>query len=227
MAKNNNDGRFFACAPVYLPKAMPLTELPDARKTICIALYGEGEDFFTLKGVVEGLLDALKCDVEPAYVKSEKTYMHPTRAAELVLSGKNAGCFGELNPILAEKLGIDKRVYVAELDFGVIAQSVNDKTSFKAIAKYPSVERDLALLADVELTNAQIIECIKTSNVKNMESVEIFDVYTGANLPAGKKSMAYRIKFTALDRTLSVEDVEKYVNKILRNLKERLNIEIR
>ena len=83
------------------------------------------------------------------------------------------------------------------------------------------------MLADVDTTNAEIIACIKSVNNKNMESVELFDVYTGANLPAGKKSMAYRIKFTALDRTLSVEDVEKYVAKILRTLKEKLDIEIR
>jgi len=225
--KSNPCGRFFEYASVYLPKNMPLTELPDEKKVICLASYGADEDFYTLKGVVEGLIAQLKCDAEVTFKHADKCYMHPSRTAEVLLNGITCGYFGELSPVQAEKLGIDKRVYIAELDFAALEGFVNDRITFKAIAKYPSVERDLALLVDKDVCNADLINCIKTSNAKNMESVELFDVYTGANLPEGKKSMAYRIRFTALDRTLSVEDVEKYVSKILRSLKEKLNIEIR
>lgn len=225
--KNNNEGRFFEYAAVYLAKELPLKELPDERKKICLVCYGENEDFYTIKGVVEKLLSALKCKSGPVFEKDNIVYMHLGRTAKVSLNGENIGFVGELNPVLTEKLGVDKRIYVAELDFAMIQNNIDEKIAFKQIAKFPSVERDLALLADKTATNAEIIACIKNSGVKNMESVELFDVYEGKNLPEGKKSMAYRIKFTCLDRTLSVEDVEKYVGKILRNLKEKMGIEIR
>ena len=225
--KNNYDGRFFEYASVYLAKELPLKELPEERKKICLVCYGLLESFYTLKGVVEKLLSSLKCKSEPVFEKTNIAYMHPGRTAEISLGGKNIGFMGEISPVFAEKLGIDKRIYVAELDFSTISEDIDEKISFKPIAKFPSVERDLALLVDKTATNAEIIDCIKNSGVKNMESVELFDVYEGIILPEGKKSMAYRIKFTCLDRTLSVEDVEKYVGKILKNLKEKLGAEIR
>ncbi|MBQ9480659.1 MAG: phenylalanine--tRNA ligase subunit beta, partial [Clostridia bacterium] len=225
--KNNNEGKFFEYAAVYLPKALPLKELPEERRTVGLVAYGEGVDFFAMKGDIEEIFACINCRADISYDKEDISYMHPGRTAVIKMNGEKVGYFGEINPVLAEKLGAEKRIYAAEIDFGAVEKFVCDKISFKAIAKFPSVERDFALLADKSVTNAQIIDCIKSSNVKNMESVELFDVYTGINLPVGKKSMAYRIKFTALDRTLSVEDVEKYSAKILRNLKEKLDIEIR
>ena len=225
--KNNAEGQFFEYAPAYIAKEVPLEDLPEERKTVCLASYGDKVDFFTMKGDIEQLFGALKCKAEITFKPASIGYMHPTRTAEIEMNGEKVGYLGEFHPVLAEKLGSDKKIYVAELDFRRVAEFACEKIAFKAIAKYPSVERDFALLADKDITNAQIIECIKSANIKNMESVELFDVYNGANLPIGKKSMAYRIRFTALDRTLSVEDVEKYVGKILRNLKEKLDIEIR
>ena len=111
--------------------------------------------------------------------------------------------------------------------FGEIEQFIAEKTVFKAIAKYPSVERDLALLADNEITNAEIIDCIKTSNVKNMESVELFDVYTGSNLPAGKKSMAYSLSFRDKERTLTDNEVNAAMDKVRSRLAAELNVELR
>ncbi|MBQ7164998.1 MAG: phenylalanine--tRNA ligase subunit beta, partial [Clostridia bacterium] len=210
-----------------LPQALPLKELPEERRTVGLVAYGEGVDFFTMKGDIEEIFACINCRADLSYDKEDISYMHPGRTAVIKMNGEKVGYFGEINPVLAEKLGAEKRIYAAEIDFGAVEKFVCDKISFKAIAKFPSVERDFALLANKSVTNAQIIDCIKSSNVKNMESVELFDVYTGINLPVGKKSMAYRIKFTALDRTLSVEDVEKYSAKILRNLKEKLDIEIR
>ena len=204
-----------------------LKELPEERRTVGLVAYGEGVDFFAMKGDIEEIFACINCRADISYDKEDISYMHPGRTAVIKMNGEKVGYFGEINPVLAEKLGAEKRIYAAEIDFGAVEKFVCDKISFKAIAKFPSVERDFALLANKSVTNAQIIDCIKSSNVKNMESVELFDVYTGINLPVGKKSMAYRIKFTALDRTLSVEDVEKYSAKILRNLKEKLDIEIR
>ncbi len=225
--KNNLEGKFFEFAPVYLAKSLPLDELPEEKKTVCLVAYGDDVDFFTLKGDVEEVFRALNCTAEREYIKEEISYMHPTRTAAIQMGGAVVGYLGELNPSLAESLDIDKRIYLAELDFSVMEQYAEDSIKFKAVAKYPSVERDLALLADKKITHAQILNCIKSVNITNMESVELFDVYTGVNLPNNKKSMAYRIKFTAQDRTLNVEDVEKYVAKILKKLKEELDIEIR
>ena len=225
--KNNLEGKFFEYAPVYIPKALPLTELPDERMTVCLAAFGEGVDFFTVKGDIEEVFDAVNCREERKYVNANICYMHPTRTAEIFIGGEKAGYVGEISPLIAEKNDIDKRVYIAELDFGVLQKFADDRKVFRAIAKFPSVERDFAFLVDSGITNSEIISCIRSVNIKNMESVELFDVYNGSNLPAGKKSMAYRIRFTALDRTLNVEDVEKYAAKILNKLKTELGIEIR
>lgn len=218
--KKNLDGRLFELAKTYRPKTLPLEELPEEKLYLSLGVFGEDEDFFTLKGVIEGLFDILHVNSRVDYVRSERKYLHPTRGADIMVDGTCIGYIGQLSPIIAKKIDLDKKVYVAELNYDKLITYASGKTFFKAIAKYPSVERDLALVMDEEITNAEVIDAIKARANKSLVSVELFDVYRGEGIEEGKKSMAYRLTFTALDRTLSVEEVDGYVGKILNNLKQ-------
>ncbi len=224
--RKNLDGRLFELAKTYIPHSLPLTELPEEKNSLCLAIFGENEDFYTLKGVVESMLNLMQCSNAVEYNKSQRKYLHPTRGAELIIDGENFGYLGELHPEIAEKLGIDKRVYVAEIKYEDLKDRLTRKIYFKSVPKYPSVERDLALVMDDAVTNAEVVNCIKYRANKSLVSVKLFDVYKGVGVPEGKKSMAYRLTFVALDRTLSVEEVDGYVGRILNNLKQ-INVELR
>lgn len=225
--KKNLNGRLFEFAKEYHPIELPLTELPIQEDCIALGMFGDGEDFFTIKGVVEGLLFAIKATFKVDFIKCERSFMHPTRSAEVVIGNKSIGYIGELNPIIAEKLGIDKRVYIGEIKYSQIAKMLNRKLNYKAISKYPSVERDLALVMDNSVTNAQTIKYIKKFADKTLHNIEIFDIYTGGQLAEqGKKSMAYHLTFAMPDRSLTLEEVDKTVGKILNNLKN-VGIELR
>ena len=153
--------------------------------------------------------------------------MHPTRSAEVVIGNKSIGYIGELNPVIADKLGIDKRVYVGEIKYHQISKMLNRKLNYKAISKYPSVERDLALVMNKEVTNGETMRYIKKFADKTLQNIEIFDIYTGGQLAeSGKKSMAYHLTFAMPDRSLTLEEVDKTVNKILNQLKN-VGIELR
>ena len=217
--KKNLSGRLFEFAKEYKPKALPLTELLNENECISLGVYGEDEDFFTLKGVVEGLLTSLHASFKVDYVKCNRGFMHPTRSAEIVIGNRSVGFIGELNPIVTEKLGTDKRIYVGEIFYSVISTMLNKKPQFKAFPKYPSIERDLALVMDKSVTNGETVRCIKKFSDKSLIDVKLFDIYEGGQLLEGKKSMAYHLTFSLLDRSLTQEEVDANVNKILNGLK--------
>ena len=145
--------------------------------------------------------------------------MHPTRSAEIVIGNKSIGYLGELNPLILEKLGVKMRILVAEINYNTISKMLNKKTLFKQFAKFPSVERDLALVMDKSVTNGETLKLIKKFSDKSLVSVDLFDIYEGEQLETGKKSMAYRLTFSLLDRSLTMEEVDESVNKILAGLK--------
>lgn len=218
--KKNLEGRLFEYAKVYLPHSLPLTELPAENARIAIAAFGDNEDFFTLKGTIDSLLDVLHFGKPYEYAKVTLPYMHDGKSAEIVCDGKRLGVLGELHPALYEKLGIDKRVYVAELDYDLIDSMISGRVYFAPISKFPSVERDLALVCDEDTPNALIEKLIRERGGKNLQSVELFDVYKGKGIDDGKKSMAYRLTFSSLEKTFGEGEVDAFIKKILRHLDE-------
>ncbi len=223
--KKNLSGRLFEFAKTYNPKSLPLEELPVENEVLALGMFGN-EDFFTIKGVVEGLFETLGATFKVDFVKCLRNFMHPTRSAEIVIGNKSIGYIGELNPLIGAKYGIDKRVYVGEIKYGVISKMLNRKLLFKPFAKYPSVERDLALVMDKSVTNGETIKIIKKNADKSLVSVELFDIYEGNQVADGKKSMAYHLTFSLLDRSLTLEEVDGTVSKILEGLK-KANITLR
>ena len=216
--RKNNDGKLFELAKVYIPEKLPLEKLPDEKTHLMLAEFGEKADFFNLKGAIEELLSVLKCKVKAKYVKGETPYLHPGRNADIYLGDKKIGNIGELHPLYGEKLGAQQRIVIAELDFDIIDEFTGGKIAFSPISKFPSVERDLALVCKAETTNAEIETLIKERGGKNLISVEIFDVYTGTGVEQGYKSVAYRLTFSSLEKTFGEGEIDSIIKKILYNL---------
>lgn len=216
--KKNESVRLFEIAKTYIPKELPLNELPTQNDCLSIGMYGQGEDFYTTKGVVEGLFEAIRASFKVDYTKCDLPFMHPTRSANIVIGNRVIGYIGELNPKTCEKCGIEKRVYVGEIKYSEISNMLNRKLKYSPIGKFPSVERDLALVMDESVKNGDVLRILKRGADKSLKSVELFDIYVGDQLEHGKKSMAYRLTFNLFERSLTLEEVDGFIAKILENL---------
>ena len=210
--------RLFEISKRFIPKALPLTEQPLEIPSLAIGMYGSEEDFFTLKGVVESLFADF--GVVADYTASTEPYLHPGRQAEALYNDAKLAVFGEVHPDVAAAFDMPVRIYVAEVDLQALFAIERPRTLYKALPRFPAVERDLALLCDVAMPVATIEKIIRQAGGKLLEQVELFDVYQGAQIEAGKKSVAYSLKFRAADRTLSDEDIDPALTKIFAKLKE-------
>ncbi len=225
--RKNFDGRLFELAKVYHPNGLPLTQLPTEENILCLALFGEKEDFFTTKSVVCGLLGSFCYGAKVEYRVSGKSFMHPTRSADLFVEGEYLGVLGQLSPIVCAKIGIDKDVYVAEINYEKLKQCFNDKVVFKPISKFPSVERDLAVIVDENVLCGNLVDAIKSVAGAILDDVSVFDVYRGDQVENGKKSIAFNLIYLSQERTLNVEEVDASIKKILKKLKDDFNAELR
>lgn len=225
--RKNLEGRLFELAKVYNPKDLPLTELPTEKTNLSFAVFGKNEDFFTAKGVVEGVLNNFCCGVQFKFVPCDMASMHPTRSAYVLADGKIVGYFGQVNPLICDKLDIDKEVYAGELFYDELEKLFNAKIIFKPISKFPTIERDLAISVDDEVNCDKIIDVIKANAGEFIDDVKLFDIYKGNQIEAGKKSMAFNLLFLSHDRTLNVEEIDTAVQNILKALREQLNAELR
>lgn len=231
LKKGNGAGRLFEMAPVYLPKSLPLTERPHERQTLCMGVFGPGEDFFTVKGAMEALAASL--GLAFTYERETETaWLHPGIAASVWCKGKRLGVFGKLsNEINAElKIAKDEKenqnIYLAELDYEALSACVEGELHYQPISPYTPVKRDLALVCDEAVTCGAIEDAIRSASPL-VTGVELFDVYRGKNLGEGKKSMAFSLVLADPAAELDAEQVDRAIKKILGNLKYKLGIEIR
>ena len=231
LKKGNGAGRLFEIAPVYLPKSLPLTERPHERQTLCMGVFGPGEDFFTVKGALEALAASL--GLAFTYERETATpWLHPGIAASVWCKGKRLGVFGKLsNEINAElKIAKDEKenqnIYLAELDYEALSACVEGELHYQPISPYAPVKRDLALVCDEAVTCGAIEDAIRSASPL-VTGVELFDVYRGKNLGEGKKSMAFSLVLADPKAELDAEQVDRAIKKILGNLKYKLGIEIR
>ena len=197
------DIRLFETGRAYLP-ADEVGELPDERKYICVALCGEN-DFFSIKGVVENLLDAFGIR-SIRFMAEASEYYHPGRKASVYAGGEKLGELGEMHPDVCAAFDIGKRVYIAELDLRKLCDASDDVVKYEPLPRYPAVERDIALIVNADVPAGDLLDCIRVSAGPHFESAALFDVYTGDKLGAGKKSLAYTIVLRAKDRTLLDEE---------------------
>ena len=227
LKRKNYEGRLFELAKIYIPEKLPLENLPEERNSLAFAIFGENEDFFTTKGVVEGLINNFCFGKNACYKVSDKKFMHPTRSADVYVENKKVGFFGQLCPEVVEKLGVEGSIYVGELDYDLFASEFNDKIVFKPLSKYPVVERDLAVVVDDSVSCESVMLAIKKSGSALLDGVKLFDVYKGTNVPVGKKSLAFNLTFLSYERTLNVEEIDEAVKNILNELRTTLGAQLR
>ena len=233
--KNESVG-IYEIAPVYKPKSLPITELPDQELYVSGLLYGKrpgGEwpntaqpyDFYDVKGLVEAVLTGLgiHADLEV----SDFAPLHPGKAAQFVKDGKVLCRFGELHPKAMDNYDVAGPVYLFEMSLTQLLPMVNLLPDYHKVAKFPASSRDLAFLAPLSVTNAAIVDVIKADGGPHLEGVHLFDMYTGKQVPRGFKSLAYALVFRSEEGTLTDSDIQEPVDAIIADLKEKLGCELR
>lgn len=224
--RRNKNVRLYELGNVYLAKELPLTELPDERMKFTLGMYGDG-DFFTMKGVVELFLQKIGMRDRAEYrTDHKKPYYHPGRQADIWYHGELIGNIGEIHPSVAKNYGIGDRVQVAVLDLKTIVPMTSFDYKFVPIAKYPAVSRDLSMIVPKHITNAEIEDSIEKNAGDILENCSLFDIYEGAPIMPGFKSMAYSLSFRHQDKTLKESEITEAMEKILSGLKE-MGIELR
>ncbi len=222
----NKDVRLYELANIYLPKELPLTELPDERMQLTLGMYGKG-DFFDMKGCVESVLDRLGIQGQVTWEPDEsRTYLHPGRRADIRIAGKTVGFTGMIHPEVADNYGLGSETYVAVLDVELLAENAVFDTKYKGVAKFPAITRDISLVMKKGILAGQVEEIIRKNGGKLLEKYHLFDVYEGENVGEDEKSLAYSIRFRASDRTLEDKDVTPVMDKILGKL-ETLGVKLR
>ncbi len=224
--RRNKNVRLYEIGNIYLPKALPVTELPEERTQFTLGMYGEG-DFFTMKGVVEEFFDKAGLHKKIGYdPNAGKSFLHPGRQANIIYRGNVVGYLGEIHPAVADNYAIGERVYIAVIDMPFIVEYASFDRKYTGIAKYPAVTRDISMLMKKEILVGQIEEIIEKKGGKLVESYHLFDIYEGSQIAEGYKSVAYSIVFRAADHTLEDKEVNAAMEKILTAL-ESLGISLR
>ncbi|MCI5936504.1 MAG: phenylalanine--tRNA ligase subunit beta [Eubacterium sp.] len=222
----NKNVRLYELANVYLPKALPLTELPDERMMLTLGMYGKG-DFFDMKGCVESIFKKIGVKEYVSYEPNDdRPFLHPGRRADILIGEDCVGFLGEVHPEVADNYGIGTKAYVAVLDVEILAKKANFDVKYKGVVKFPAVTRDISLVMKKDVLAGQVEDVIRKSAGKHLEDYHLFDVYEGENVGADEKSLAYSIRFRASDRTLEDKDVTKAMEKILKKL-ETLGVTLR
>ncbi|MEF9939388.1 MAG: phenylalanine--tRNA ligase subunit beta [Clostridium sp.] len=224
--RRNKDVRLYEMATVYLPKELPLQDLPDERLQFTLGMYGSA-DFFTMKGVIEEFFEKVGMRKKPHYDPAAgKVFLHPGRQASILYEGTVVGYLGEVHPDVADTYKIGEKAYVAVLDMPLVVPFATFAHKYTGIAKYPSVTRDLSMVMKKEILAGQVEDVFAQRGGKILESYNLFDIYEGSQITAGYKSVAYSITFRAKDHTLEDQEVNTVMNKILNGL-QGLGIELR
>lgn len=231
LKRGNSEGRIFELGNIYMPKQQPVTELPNEIMHLGFAAFGADEDFFTVKGAVEALGEAF--GLEFTFERAEDIpYLHPGIAAYILCDGERIGSFGKIANVITRELDLPKDskenqiIFLGEIEYEKLAGHMTDTLRYKPISEHPVVYRDLSLFVDESVECGSIVSEIKKA-CKQVGSVDLFDIYRGKQIGEGKKSMTFKIAFLANDKALEPSDVDRFVKKILGNLKHNLNIEMR
>ncbi len=229
LKKGNNEGRIFEISNIYVPREGG--ELPDERPHLGFAAFGDREDFFTVKGTVEALGKALGLDFDVERA-TDVPWLHPGIAAYVLCEGERIGCFGKLANEVTGELKLHKdaksnhKIFLGEIDYPTMMSHMAASFRYRPLSAFPSVIRDLALTVSEETPCGDLMHEIARACPK-VSDVELFDIYRGEQIGEGRKSMAFKITFEADDKPLLPEELDKYIKKILGNLKFKLGAEIR
>ena len=224
--RRNKDVRLYEMGNIYLPKQLPLIELPEERMQLTLGMYGDG-DFFTMKGVVEELLYQTglrkKAEYDP---HADLPFLHPGRKAEIVYDGTVIGYLGEVHPNVAANYAIKERVYIAVIDMPEIVARASFDYKYEGITNFPVSSRDLSMVVPKNILVGDIEKVFEKNGGKYLENYELFDVYEGEQIEKGFKSVAYSLKFRGKDKNLEENDITSAMDKILSGLKN-IGIQLR
>ena len=224
--RRNKNVRLYELGNIYLPKQVPVTELPDERMQFTLGMYGDG-DFYTMKGVIEEFLYKVGMRKKPEYdPNAGRPYLHPGRQANVIYDGTVIGYLGEVHPTVAANYNMKDRVYIAVIDMPEIVSRATFDRKYEGIAKFPAATRDISMLVPKEILAGDIEKVFDEKGGKNLESYQLFDIYEGAQIRGGYKSVAYSLVFRAKDRNLEEADISGAMDKILKAL-ENMGIELR
>lgn len=224
--RRNKNVRLYELGNIYLPKQVPVTELPEERMQFTLGMYGDG-DFYTMKGVIEEFFDKAGLSGKEIYdPNAGKPFLHPGRQANVIYDGKVVGYLGELHPQVADNYSIKDRVYVAVIDMPEVVALADFGRKYEGIAKFPAVSRDVSMVMKKNILVGEVEKVFEAKGGQYLESYELFDLYEGAQIATGYKSVAYSLTFRAKDKTLEETDYAPAMEKILKALEE-MGIELR
>jgi len=218
--------RLFEMSYVYIPESLPVTKLPYEKEILTLGMYGNA-DFYDLKGVVEELLDALGIRRVNFLPESNDPTFHPGRTASVLIKGQKIGTIGQIHPEVADKFECPEETYIGVLEVEKLIENANMEVEYKPLPKFPAVTRDIAMLVKDEILVKQIEDIISSNSGNILEDMKLFDVYKGKQIPDGMKSVAYSITFRGQDRTLTDDEVNAVMQKILDGLKDKLGAQLR
>ena len=226
LSRKNSDFRLFEVGRVYLPNELPLKQLPEEINILSFCSVSKNDDFFVFKGIIENLLRDFDL---PYYLEySTKSYLHSGMSADIIDRRTNTciGSFGKVHPKVIENFDLAQNTYYGELNLDILANCPEKKHSIQTISKFPYVDRDLAIVCDESVTIGEILQCVKKSYGKFYHSAKVFDIYRSAELN-NKKSVAFSIKLESKDKTLTDEEINQIINKILKDLEFKLKAVLR
>ena len=224
-AYHNKSVRLYEIGKVYMPVEGKV--LPEEPKMLVLGAYGAGENFFTLKGELEAVFAALRTKKASYKSVSNNPSFHPGRCAEVSMDGVVLGYMGQIHPLVAANYGMECEVYCAEINFTKLHDMLLPDATYTPLPKYPAVTRDLSVVCDEALTVAEAEAAITAAAGKLLRSVKLFDIYRGANLGEGKKSLAFSLELRADDRTLTDADTEPVISKVLAALETQCGATLR
>ena len=222
--KGNLEGRLFEIAKKFIPKELPLREYPDERQSLCVAVFGEKESFFTMKGIAEKIAETLH--LEFTYANTTRTYLHPFQTASISCEGVEIGYFGKLAYDIADECDLRTPMYLLEMDLELVSKWYGKKALFTPLPKFAEEQRDLAIVVEKNITCGEIEAAMKEA-CKYITSIKLFDIYEGAQIAENQKSMAFTVLFTPKEEAFTTESVDGFVKKILKQLNKKFGAELR
>ena len=232
MARNQKkgrlDGRIYEIGNRFFPKALPITEYPYEKKTLCVGVFGKEESFFTLKGIAETVADTLLISFKYETPKTEIPYLHPYQSAEIIdaATGEKVGYLGKVTYEIQDELDAREPMFVMEIELSLLEKYYGTVPKFTPIPKFSDELRDLALVMDKKVLCGEVEDAIREA-CKFVKEVKLFDVYEGKQIGEDKKSMAFTVRFVPKEEEFTGEMIDGYVKKILKNLKYKLEVELR
>lgn len=221
----NEAASLFEIGTKYLKKED--SELADEKQEIVAAMYGNGVDYYTAKGVLEKLFEVFGITYYEIERETENPIFHPGQSANIMLRRKKCATVGRVHPTVQKNFGINVPVYMVVIDFDAIMENKRMNRTYKHLPKYPAVTRDIALIVDDNVAVRTIEDVIRKTKTQIIESYKLFDVYKSDALGEGKKSVAYSIVFRSMDKTLTDDDVNAVMNDILKRLEDTCGAKLR